>query len=142
MITLKNKRSIHLVVTSAYAPTEMAEDQKRVEFWSLLTTHQRQIPKRAIRVLGTDANGHIGLTNPEPVMPHTGTFGATSWNKNGRSLSHFLTHSDMAATNTYRSCHNPSWTWQSSDMKSRTKIDYMCLSSTHNHRISQNIGAV
>ena len=111
----------------------------RAKFWAYLNRTIAKLPHRTYKILGIDANGHIGRDTPEP---HIGTCGSTRWNLNGTSLAEIVQANKLTITNTMPTCKDPTWTWQNRDGHSRTKIDFILIPTSGTSKIINNTGAM
>ena len=115
-----------LSFTSAYAPGDHISLAERNLVWEKLNTHLNQIPERIIKIVGIDANGHIGRDTPTPYVESKGS---TRWTPNGQNLADIAQSQSMMLTNTLESCRNCTWTWQCRDGRTRNRVDYLMIPS-------------
>ena len=59
LVRIKNE-GIDTTIVGAYAPGDHLAKQVREKFWKALGQSVRAIPRRSSRIIGIDANGHIG----------------------------------------------------------------------------------
>ena len=99
-IRLHNKNQ-DISLTSAYAPGDHISQVERNIFWGKLRVHLGQVPDRVIKLVGIDANGHIGRG---PPMRFVGPNGSTRWTSNGQSLADTAQSQQMMITNALEGC--------------------------------------
>ena len=124
-------------VIGAYAP--QSEDPScayaRSHFWTSLHNLLRRLPFRSLRLLLIDANAHV-----EHSPPVVGPCGSDVCNSNGHSRLHLCHSHDIMLTNTWRPGLSSEWTWQSTDKKTRKKIDFIGWSRVYKKCIACNVG--
>ena len=49
-----------VTLVTAYANTENTPQSKKKTFWQQLNTEIRRLPRRTFKIMGIDANGHVG----------------------------------------------------------------------------------
>ena len=132
-------KSVFLDVTlvTAYAYTESTVQKKKKEFWEKINSEMRRLPKRTNRILGIDANGHVGR-DPGPGL---GTKGMEMWTFNGLQLQDLVTESSMTALNTMDTCANAGPTWFRRDQKGQGRIDYLVVDTKMLSWVRDNHGA-
>ena len=129
---------IDVTLVSGYAPGDHLPRKLRQPFWRQLEQFLRQLPKRTIKILGIDANGHIGRDGTGMV----GIAGAERWTENGHALHDLAETTEMTVLNTRNNCAEPGWTWQRSDGKGKGRIDYLLVSNSRTGQVTVNSGAV
>ena len=136
-IRLKNL-AIDVTVTGAYAPGDHLPKELRQKFWATLERNMRSIPQRCSRIMGIDANGHVGRDGIGGI----GTAGQERWTNNGHELERMTNNSRMVALNTLNNCKNPKWTWQKRDETGRGRIDYLLIDHKYQNLVKSNDGAM
>ena len=96
-----------VTLVTAYANTENTPQSKKKAFWQQLSTEIRGLPRRTLKIMGIDANGHVG----RDTGPGLGTQGAEHWTFNGQQLQELVTATEMTAINTMPNCKHPGHTW-------------------------------
>ena len=81
MVRFKNK-AIDVTITGAYAPGDHLSRELRHRFWQNLDQSLRAIPQRRSRILGIDANGHVGRDGVGGI----GNAGQERWTNNGHEI--------------------------------------------------------
>ena len=135
-VRLKNQ-AIDVTVTGAYAPGDHLSRASRQTFWQKLDQNMRAIPHRSSRILGIDANGHVGRDGVGGV----GNAGQERWTNNGHDLEKMTNNCGMVALNTLQNCIDPGWTWQKRDGTGRGRIDYLLIDYSAQNLIKENGGA-
>ena len=128
---------IDVTLVTAYAYTEGTMQKKKKEFWEKISSEMRRLPKRTYRILGLDANGHVGR-DPGPGL---GTKGTEFWTFNGLQLQDLVTESSMTALNTMDNCTNAGPTWFRRDQKGQGRIDYLVIDTKMRGWVRNNHGA-
>ena len=98
---------IDVTIVAGYAPGDHLPRKLRQPFWRQLEQFLRKLPKRTIKILGIDANGHIGRDGTGMV----GIAGAERWTENGHALHDLAETTEMTVLNTRKNCAEPGWTW-------------------------------
>ena len=98
----------------------------------------RAIPQRSSRILGIDANGHVGRDGSGGI----GCSGQEKWTNNGHELEKMTNNCRLVALNTITSCRAPGWTWQKRDGIGRGRIDYLLIDHKAQNLIRENNGAM
>jgi hypothetical protein len=109
----------------------------RGKFWKTLQKEIGDVPRRSCKILGIDANGHIGRDG----MGGVGEKGAERWTNNGHELEKTINIAQMVLLNTQSNCMNPGWTWQKRDGTGKGRIDFIAVDKILMSRIKQNKGA-
>ena len=125
-----------VTLVTAYANTENTAQGKKKAFWQQISTELRRLPRRTIKIMGIDANGHIG----RDTGPGLGSQGAEHWTFNGQQLQELVTITEMTAINTMPNCANAGHTWFRRDGKGSGRIDYMVIDNRMVGSISHNFG--
>ena len=128
---------IDVTLVTAYAYTEGTAQKKKKEFWGKLHSEMRKMPKRTIRIMGIDANGHVGR-DPGPGL---GSNGMEMWTFNGLQLQDLVTECSMTALNTMENCTNSGPTWFKRDQKGQGRIDYLVVDTRILNWVRNNHGA-
>ena len=136
MVRIKNE-GIDTTIVGAYAPGDHLAKQVREKFWKALGQSVRAIPRRSSRIIGMDANGHIGRDGIGGI----GNAGQERWTNNGHELEKFVNDGRLVALNTISNCINPQWTWQKRDGSGRGRIDYLIIDHWEQNLIQRNWGA-
>jgi exonuclease III len=136
MVRLKNQ-VMDITIVGAYAPGDHLTRELRSRFWRMLEQSMREIPKRSTKVMGIDANGHIGRDG----MGGVGEAGQERWTNNGHDLERVINNNAMAALNTQNNCKSPGWTWQRRDGVGKGRIDYLVVEAKMMNRVWENTGA-
>ena len=135
-VRLKNM-AIDVTITGAYAPGDHLSRELRHKFWHQLDQNMRSIPRRSSRILGIDANGHIGRDGVGGI----GSAGQERWTNNGHEMEKMTNNCRMVALNTLQNCREPGWTWQKRDGTGRGRIDYLLIDYKAQNLIKENGGA-
>ena len=109
----------------------------KTEFWEKSSSEIRKLPKRTIKILNIDANGHVGR-DPGPGIGNNGT---EMWTFNGQQLQEMVTESSMTALNTLNNCTNAGPTWFRRDAKGQGRIDYIVIDTNILNWVKNNHGA-
>ena len=126
-----------VTLVTAYANTENTPQSKKKAFWQQLSTEIRGLPRRTLKIMGIDANGHVG----RDTGPGLGTQGAEHWTFNGQQLQELVTATEMTAINTMPNCKHPGHTWFRRDGKGSGRIDYMVVDNRMVGNVCSNWGA-
>jgi hypothetical protein len=108
-----------------YAPTMVAKEDKRQEFYVQLSEVLRKQKKRDIIILGGDLNAKVGQEN-EGLEHIMGRHGLGETNENGQHLVDFCTRHDLVIGGTifpHKDCHKV--TWVSPDHKIENQTDHV-----------------
>ncbi len=135
-VRLKNK-AIDISIVGAYAPGDHLGKEIRSKFWKSLDQNTRAIPGRSSKIIGIDANGHIGRDGVGGI----GQAGQERWTNNGHELEKMANNCRMVALNTLQNCREPGWTWQRRDGTGRGRIDYLMVEHSAQNLIKINHGA-
>ena len=138
-LRIKTKK-MDLAVVSAYMPGDHLDPGLSQQTWDSLRVFLRQVPHRCTAIVGIDANGHIGKESLTPALLYLGPKGHTIWTDNGRRLLQVLYDTQMCATNTLSNVEGTTWTWESADTRSRTRIDYILVPVSLQTKIIRNWG--
>jgi len=117
----------NIVMIQCYAPTEVAEDVKKQEFYGQLSNTLKKEKKKGIIIVGGDLNAKMGQKNEglELVM---GRHGLGERNENGQLLVDFCTSHDLVIGGTIfppKDCHKV--TWVSPDHKTENQTDHVAI---------------
>jgi hypothetical protein len=135
-IRIKNE-VIDITVIAGYAPGDHLPKELRNKFWTTVGKTIGEVPKRSCKILGIDANGHIGRDG----MGGVGEKGAERWTNNGHELEKVTNNAQMILLNTQNNCENAGWTWQKRDGTGKGRIYYLAIDRILMSRIKQNKGA-
>jgi hypothetical protein len=135
-VRLKNE-VVDITIIAAYAPGDHLTRELRGKFWKNLQKEIGDVPRRSCKILGIDANGHIGRDG----MGGVGEKGAERWTNNGHELEKTINTPQMVLLNTQSNCKNPGWTWQKRDGTGKGRIDYIAVDKILMSRIKHNKGA-
>jgi exonuclease III len=135
-VRLKNK-AIDISIMGAYAPGDHLSREIRNKFWRSIDQNTRAIPGRSSRIIGIDANGHIGRDGVGGI----GQAGQERWTNNGHELEKMVNNCRMVALNTLQNCRESGWTWQRRDGTGRGRIDYLLADRSAQNLIQINHGA-
>ena len=122
-------RNVNMNVVQIYAPTEVATEDDKDDFYNKLQVVLDKLPKKDVNIVMGDANAKIGSDNTgyEDIM---GKHGLGTMNNNGERLA------DMCAFNRlviggsifpHKRIHKI--TWVSPDGLTENQIDHFCVSS-------------
>ena len=136
MVRIKN-HMMDVTIVGAYAPGDHLPREIRFKFWRSLEQGITEIPRRSTKIMGIDANGHIGRDG----MGGIGEAGQERWTNNGHDLERVVNSSAMTALNTQDNCKNPGWTWQRRDGIGKGRIDYLVVETKMLGRVWENNGA-
>jgi hypothetical protein len=128
---------VDVSIVGAYAPGEHLPKVQKAEFWKLLTRTLKEIPRRSVRILGIDGDGHIGR-DPSGV----GSAGQERGTSNGLEIDKLFIVGQLTALNTLQSCQDPGWTWQKRNGTGRGRIDYIIVDKKQLGLIKKNHGAI
>jgi len=118
----------NIVMIQSYAPTAVAEDAERQEFYVQLNEIlKKKQKKKDITILGGDLNAKVGQDNVglEHIM---GRHGLGERNENGQLFVDFCASHDLVIGGTifpHKDCHEV--TWASPDHKTENKIDHVAV---------------
>ena len=120
--TIKN-----IAMIQCYAPTAVAEDMERQEFYVQLNDTLKKQKKKDITIVGGDLNAKVGQDNEglEHVM---GRHGLGERNENGQLFVDFCAGHDLVIGGTifpHKDCHKV--TWVSPDHKTENQIDHVAI---------------
>ena len=97
----------------------------------------RSVPRRTTRILGIDANGHVGRYGGAGI----GDEGQERRTNNGPEIEKITARAGMIAPNTLNSCRNAGWTWQKRDGTGSGRMDYLLVDWKMLGLVRSNIGA-
>eukprot|EP00438_Fugacium_kawagutii_P025938 Skav207663 [mRNA] locus=scaffold1857:34418:46615:- [translate_table: standard] len=114
-------QEFELLIVSAHAPHEAADDEAKLHFWTQLTTHCRKFP--GVPLLGgIDANARLGSCPSSSV----GSFCSEPQNRNGELFHEFLVTTNTCVPTTFPSTEWQQWlqsgTWRS--LSGWHRLDY------------------
>ena len=116
----------NIVMIQCYAPTEVADDVEKQEFYVQLSdTIKRQ--KKDIIIMGGDLNAKVGQDN-EDIEHVMGRYGLGERTENGQLLVDFCASHHLVTGGTVfpqKDCHEV--TWVSKDHKTENQIDYVAI---------------
>jgi hypothetical protein len=115
----------NIVMVQRYAPTAVAEDVERQEFYMQLNDILKKQKTKDIIIVGGDLNAKVGQDNKglEHVM---GRHGLEQRNENGQLFVDFCASHDFVIGRTifpHKDCHKV--TWVSPDHKTENHIDHV-----------------
>lgn len=118
-----------LSVIVAYAPTEVADEEDKEEFYSALQTAVEDIPRHDVLLLLGDFNAQVGSNNEnrERIM---GQHGTGQLNDNGERLIGFCEENTLVLGGTlfaHKTIHKLTWT--SPDGRTQNQIDHIVINS-------------
>lgn len=118
-------------IIQCYAPTEVAEDLAKDEFYEQLTSTLMNTPRSDIVILMGDFNAKIGTTiNNQQYRGIIGAHGMdTATNNNGERLTGICMEHSLSVGGTlfpHKEIHK--YTWTSPDGRTRNQIDHICIS--------------
>ena len=128
IITARFKSSArNISVINAYAPTNLATEEKKDEFYEQLQAVLSKTPKRDIKILLGDLNAKVGSDNAgrEDIM---GKHGLGVQNDNGERLVELCTLNDLVIGGTifpHKEHHKA--TWISHDRRTENQIDHIMI---------------
>jgi hypothetical protein len=99
VVRLKNK-TVDVTMVGAYAPGDHLSKDLRQKFWATLDQTMKEIPRRSNKIMGIDANGHVGRDG----MGGIGEAGQERWTNNGHEFEKVINNVRMAALNTQTNC--------------------------------------
>lgn len=129
IITARFKSAVkNVTVIQCYAPTNIADEQNKLDFYDKLQMIVNQAPKRDILIIMGDFNAKIGNdnTNKELVM---GKHGVGEQNENGEIFTDFCAFNDLVIGGSlfpHKEVHKV--TWISPDGKTGNQIDHISVS--------------
>ena len=115
----------NVTVINAYAPTNLAEDDKKDQFYEQLQAVFNKVPKRDLPILLGDMNAKIGSDNSglEQVM---GRHGMGAMNDNGRRFTEFCAFNKLIIGGSlfpHKDVHKA--TWISPDRVTENQLDHI-----------------
>ena len=128
---------------SAYAPTEVTEDETKQAFWDRLDSLVQRIPAKECLYVLMDANARTGRRIEGESLQDEGirgTYGRDELNDNGKLLLYFATDNKLAIMNTFFSTrkgrvlhtYNGVTGSRTSDFK---RIVYVLMRQAHRRRV-------
>ena len=117
----------NIVMIQCYAPTEVAEDVERKEFYVQLSDTLKKQKTKDITIVGGDLNAKVGqeIEGLEHVM---GRHGLGERNENGQLFVDFCASHDSVIGGTifpHEDCHKV--TWVSPDHKTKNRVDHVAI---------------
>ena len=130
-----NSKFAKLSVIVAYAPTDVAEEEEKEEFYTKLQASLVSIPKHDVLLLMGDFNARVGKLNvgKERFM---GKEGIGEISANGEKLVDFCEENDLVIGGTlfmHRDIHKLTWT--SPDGRTQSQIDHIIINGKWRHSL-------
>ena len=122
-----HSKFIKLTLIHAYAPTNDTDDNKKNEFYDLLSDLVQRTHKHDIIVITGDFNAKVGK-QPYPYQDIMGKHGEGIRNENGEKLCEFCATNEFLITGTlfpHKNIHKLTWT--SPDGQTKNQIDHVLI---------------
>lgn len=121
-------RKKYVSIIQCYAPTNVADDDKKELFYNRLSAVLEEIPREELILMTGDFNAKVGTENAgfEDIM---GKEGLSTRNENGELMQELCGMYQLKIGGTlftHKDCHKITWT--SPDGKTVSQIDHICIS--------------
>ncbi|CAG4959526.1 unnamed protein product [Colias eurytheme] len=125
-----NSRVRKITIVQCYAPTNVAAEEYKDDFYSTLHKTLRKIRKQDIVIVMGDLNAKVGSHNLN-CEKHMGKHGLGTRNDNGERFVEFCQNHDLVIGGTlfpHKDVHK--YSWVSPDGTTRNQIDHLAISRT------------
>lgn len=115
-------------ILQCYAPTEMAKETKKMEFYKQMVETIKKCNKKDMIVIMGDLNAKVGSDNRD-AQQVMGCYGTGERNENGDLLVEFCANHALVIGGTlfsHKDCHKN--TWISPDVRTENQIDHIIVS--------------
>ncbi|CAG4943626.1 unnamed protein product [Colias eurytheme] len=124
-----NTKVRKLTIVQCYAPTNLASEENKDDFYNALETTFKNIRRKDIVIVLGDLNAKVGPNNTN-CERHMGRHGMGTLNENGQRFLEFCQNNDLTIGGTlfiHRDHHK--YTWNSPDGITKNQIDHLAISS-------------
>nr|XP_032527792.1 craniofacial development protein 2-like [Danaus plexippus plexippus] len=124
-----NSRARKITVIQCYAPTNLASEEDKDDFYSALNLTIKNIRKQDIVIVMGDLNAKVGTENVG-CQRHMGTHGLGGRNDNGERFLEFCQDNDLTIGGTlFIHGDHHKYTWNSPDGVTKNQIDHLAISA-------------
>ena len=122
-----NSKGRKITIIQCYAPTNVADEIEKEDFYEILQAAIDDMPKRDMKILMGDLNAKVGLDNSNRELI-VGAHGVGIKNENGELFTDFCAFNDLVIGGTvfpHKAIHKK--TWVSPDGKTENQIDHITI---------------
>nr|KAG5707728.1 hypothetical protein BaRGS_003303 [Batillaria attramentaria] len=122
-----NSKGRKVTILQCYAPTNMADEEEKENFYEQLQAVLDKAPKRDLKILMGDLNAKVGTDNTDRELI-MGKHGTGTQNENGELFTEFCTTNDLVIGGTifpHKTIHKTTWT--SPDGRTVNQIDHITI---------------
>nr|KAG5711950.1 hypothetical protein BaRGS_026391 [Batillaria attramentaria] len=122
-----NSKGRKVTILQCYAPTNMADEEEKENFYEQLQAVLDKAPRRDLKILMGDLNAKVGTDNTDRELI-MGKHGTGTQNENGELFTEFCTTNDLVIGGTifpHKTIHKTTWT--SPDGRTVNQIDHITI---------------
>nr|KAG5701327.1 hypothetical protein BaRGS_006101 [Batillaria attramentaria] len=133
-----NSKGRKVTILQCYAPTNMADEEEKENFYEQLQAVLDKAPRRDLKILMGDLNAKVGTDNTDRELI-MGKHGTGTQNENGELFTEFCTTNDLVIGGTifpHKTIHKTTWT--SPDGRTVNQIDHITIGRNLKESVKTN----